>query len=118
MDRNLELTRVICAGEGNRQLVFKLLEDEVSFAKAQLAEWGIHPNDFLVCLHPGGSSFDKQWPSENYARLADWLISEYNAKILILRGPERSAPDAAYTEKYEPPVDCPCAASRFAISQP
>ena len=90
VDRNLELMRLICAGEGNRQLVFKLLEDEVSFAKAQLAEWGIHPNDFLVCLHPGGSSFDKQWPSENYARLADWLISEYNAKILILRGPNEA----------------------------
>ena len=26
-------------------------------------------------------------PSENYAHLADWLASEYNAKILILRGP-------------------------------
>ena len=90
VDRNLELMRLICTGEGNRQLVFNLLENEVSFAKGQLAAWGIHPNDFLVCFHPGGSSFDKQWPSENYARLADWLANEHNAKILILRGPNEA----------------------------
>ncbi len=90
VDRNLELMRLICTGEVNRQLVFNLLENEISFAKGQLAEWGIHPNDFLVCLHPGGSSFDKQWPSENYARLADWLASEHNAKILILGGPNEA----------------------------
>ena len=87
VDRNLELTRLVCTAEGNRQLVFNLLEDEVSSAKQQLMDWGMRPNDFLVCLHPGGSSFDKQWPSENYAHLADWLASEYDAKILILRGP-------------------------------
>lgn len=90
VDRNLELIRLICTGEGNRQLVFNLLDNEVSFAKGQLAGWDINPNDFLVCLHPGGSSFDKQWPSENYARLADSLASEYNAKILILRGPNEA----------------------------
>ena len=90
VDRNLELMRLISTGEGNRKLIFNLLENEASFAKGQLAEWGIHPNDFLVCLHPGGSSFDKQWPSENYARLADWLASEHNAKILILRGPNEA----------------------------
>lgn len=92
VDRNLELIRLICTEEGNRQLEFNLLDDEVSFAKGQLAEWRISPNDFLVCLHPGGSSFDKQWPSENYARLADWLAGEYNAKILILRGPNEARP--------------------------
>ena len=90
VDRNLELISLICTGEGNRQLVFNLLDNEVSFAKQQLMDWGIHPNDFLVCLHPGGSSFDKQWPSENYAHLADWLVREYNAKILILRGPNEA----------------------------
>ena len=90
VDRNLELMRLICTGEGNRQLVFNVLDDEVSFAKEQLMDWGIRANDFLVCLHPGGSSFDKQWPSENYARLADWLVSEYNAKILIVRGPNEA----------------------------
>ncbi len=90
VDRNLELMRLICTGKGNRQLVFNLLDDEISFAKGQLMDWGVGANDFVVCLHPGGSSFDKQWPSENYARLADWLISEYNAKILILRGPNEA----------------------------
>ena len=90
VDRNLELMRLICTGEGNRQLVFNLLDDEVSSAKRQLMDWGIRTNDFLVCLHPGGSSFDKQWPSENYANLADWLVREYHAKILILRGPKEA----------------------------
>ncbi|MDE0301339.1 MAG: lipopolysaccharide heptosyltransferase II [Candidatus Poribacteria bacterium] len=90
VDRNLELIRLICAGEGNRELVFNLLDQEVSFAKRQLMDWRVHSNDFLVCLHPGGSSFDKQWPSENFAHIADWLVSEFNAKILILQGPNEA----------------------------
>ena len=91
VDRNLQLMRLICTQADNRKLIFNLLDDEVSFAKGQLADWGIRANNFLVCIHPGGSSFDKQWPSENYARLADWLVSEYHAKILILRGPNEAA---------------------------
>ena len=90
VDRNFDLVRLICDGDGHRRLVLNLLADETAGTKQLLADWGIAPNDFLVGIHPGGSSFDKRWPEENYAQVADALAHEYGAKILILRGPDEA----------------------------
>ena len=87
VDRNLELVRLICDGEGQRKLVFHLSPDEIATAKAQLASWGIGDESFLIGIHPGGSSFDKRWPEQQYAELADRLAHHYNATILLLQGP-------------------------------
>ena len=91
VDRNLELVRLICHGKGNRKLVFHLLPDEIATAKAQLASWGIGGEALIIGIHPGGSSFDKRWPEERYAELADRLAHHYNATILLLRGPGEEA---------------------------
>ncbi len=90
VDRNLELVRLICQGEGMRQLVFNLLPDEMEHAKALLASWNLADIPLLVGIHPGGSSFDKRWPEKHYAELADRLVQYDNAKILLLRGPEET----------------------------
>ena len=91
VDRNLQLVRLICNGEGNRKLIFHLSSDEIATAKAQLAAWGIGSEALLVGIHPGGSSFDKRWPEKQYAELADRLAHHYNATILLLRGPGEEA---------------------------
>lgn len=91
VDRNLELVRLICEGEGRRKLKFHLLPNEVADAKAQLTSYGISADTFLIGIHPGGSSFDKRWPEKQYAELADRLVQQYNATILLLRGPEEKA---------------------------
>ena len=90
VDRNLELVRLICEGEGKRKLVFHLSPDEIAAANAHLASCGITPDTFLIGMHPGGSSFDKRWPEQQYAELADRLSHQYNARILLLRGPEEA----------------------------
>ncbi len=87
VDRNLELVRLICQGEGNRQLVFNLLPDEIANVETRLASLGIGNDAFLIGIHPGGSSFDKRWPEKHYAELADRLVERDNVKILLLRGP-------------------------------
>ena len=91
VDRNLELVRLICKGEGTRKLKFHLLPNEIAPAKAHLASCGIGADAFLIGIHPGGSSFDKRWPEERYAELADRLARQYDATILLLRGPEEEA---------------------------
>lgn len=91
VDRNLELVRLICKGEGQRKLIFHLLPDEITAAKARLASWGVGSDSFLIGIHPGGSSFDKRWPEGQYAELADRLARHYNATILLLRGPGEEA---------------------------
>ena len=90
VDRNFDLVRLICDGDKHRRLVLNLLDDEIESAQQLLAARKITPNDFLVGIHPGGSSFDKRWPEENYAQVADALVHEYNAKVLILRGPHEA----------------------------
>ena len=91
VDRNLELVRLICNGDGVRRLVFHLNPDEIANAEAQLKTWGIGTDRFLVGIHPGGSSFDKRWPEKHYAELADRLARHYNATLLILHGPDEMA---------------------------
>jgi len=87
VDRNLELVRLICNGEGKRKLIFHLLPNEISIVKKRIASWGIGDNAFLIGIHPGGSSFDKRWPEKQYAELADRLAHYYKATILLLQGP-------------------------------
>lgn len=91
VDRNLELVQLICKDEGKRKLIYHLSPDETAAAKAKLTSWGIDDNAFLIGIHPGGSSFDKRWPEEQYAALADRLAHDYNATILLLHGPEEAA---------------------------
>lgn len=91
VDRNLELVRLVCEGEGRRKLKFHLLPAEIETAKAHLTSCGISADAFLIGIHPGGSSFDKRWPEKQYAELADRLVQQYNATILLLRGPGEAA---------------------------
>ena len=55
--------------------MLNLLDNEIAETQRLLADWEIAPNDFLVGIHPGGSSFDKRWPEENYAQVADTLAT-------------------------------------------
>ena len=88
VDRNLELVRLICEGEGRRELVFCVSPDEIAAAEERLTSLGVGGDSFLIGIHPGGSSFDKRWPEERYAELADRLVQQYNATVLLLHGPE------------------------------
>ena len=91
VDRNLELVRLICKGEGKRKLTFHLLPNEITTTKTRVASWGIGADSFLIGIHPGGSSFDKRWPEKQYAELADKLALHYDATILLLHGPGEEA---------------------------
>ncbi len=45
----------------------------------------------LVILVPGGAfGLSKCWPSENFAKTADWLIDKFNATILISVSPAQA----------------------------
>ncbi|MYE88295.1 lipopolysaccharide heptosyltransferase II [Candidatus Poribacteria bacterium] len=90
VDRNFDLVRLICDGDVDRRLVLNLLDNEIAETERLLTDWEIASNDFLVGIHPGGSSFDKRWPEENYAQVANTLAHQYDAKILILRGPDEA----------------------------
>jgi lipopolysaccharide heptosyltransferase II len=43
----------------------------------------IKPDDFVVGLNPGGNWMPKRWPADYWAVLADKLIDQYKAKVII-----------------------------------
>ncbi|MCM8795941.1 MAG: glycosyltransferase family 9 protein [Candidatus Omnitrophica bacterium] len=39
--------------------------------------------DFLVAINPGGNWLPKRWPLEYWARTCDYLIGDFNCKVII-----------------------------------
>lgn len=62
---------------------FFISEQDLKFVEDFLDKESISKNDFLVAINPGGNWFPKRWPKEYWASLADKLISEFGAKVII-----------------------------------
>lgn len=45
---------------------------------------GILVSDLKICIHPGGYEKHTRWIPEGYAKVADILIGEYRAKVILL----------------------------------
>ncbi len=94
IDRNMDIVHLVGVKDGSRELVLCLSEEERAWAqdvvrentpqRASAATENRVP--MLVGVHPGGSSFDKLWPAENFASIADRLIQDFSAKIMIFSG--------------------------------
>lgn len=71
-------------------------EDDDKWADGFLKENGIGENDVLAGVAPGGGaswgsdSFRKHWPKENFAAVADKLISERGYKVVMFGGENES----------------------------
>lgn len=72
-----------------KSLSFPLEKSIIEKVSKYLAGKSIEEDDLLITLVPAGgsswgeNSFLKQWPQEKYAQLADKLIQEFKAKIII-----------------------------------
>jgi len=86
VDRNLDIVRLLNIENDASDLVLNLSEEEKAYAEDFLR---LNKNDgsYLMGIHPGGSSFDKLWSPENFAEIADRLIDEFNAKVILFTGP-------------------------------
>lgn len=66
---------------------FTVTENDEAFVDKFLKEQAIAKTDFLVGINPAGNWNPKRWPREHYAVLADRLIKEFSANIIITGGP-------------------------------
>jgi lipopolysaccharide heptosyltransferase II len=60
-------------------------EENRDYAKSLLREKGAQEGELLVAIHPGGYS-SKCWPVERFSRLADRIIREHKAKVILIGG--------------------------------
>ncbi|MEW6101641.1 MAG: lipopolysaccharide heptosyltransferase II [Candidatus Omnitrophota bacterium] len=67
----------------DRYLDFFVGREDEDVVDALLKNNKITKDDFLVALNPGGNWGPKRWPKEYWAKLADRLINEFNARVII-----------------------------------
>jgi heptosyltransferase-3 len=57
------------------------------FAKRFFEEKNVESKDFVISVSPTSRRHFNRWFLERYAEFGDWLINEYNAKIVLVWGP-------------------------------
>lgn len=67
----------------DRYLEFFISDEDQEFVDEFLSKGAIDKKGFLVGINPGGNWLPKRWPKEYWAIIADKLINEYNAKVII-----------------------------------
>ncbi len=67
----------------DRYLDFVFSPEEEKHVDDFLSKNGISKGDFVVALNPGGNWMLKRWPKDYWAQLADKLILEMKAKVII-----------------------------------
>ncbi len=88
---------------GALALDFPLSDQDRSYARELLEGMEVLPSDLLVSISPVSRQPYKVWPSEYFAQVADWLIEEFQAKILFLHGPgEQHFVDAVRSKMRNP----------------
>lgn len=83
-DAALEVVRGL--GE-DRALQLWTTEADRAFVQRYLEEQGISSGDLLIGIHPGSSAEVKQWPPEQFARVADRLTLGWGARVILTGGP-------------------------------
>lgn len=83
VDYYLDIVKTLGCGSQDRLYEFFTTEEDLRFAQDFLSAEGIARSDFIVCLNPGGNWLPKRWPKENFAVLADKLISGYPVKVVF-----------------------------------
>ncbi len=62
---------------------FYVSDEDEKFVSDFLKDRGVKQGEFLAVLNPGGNWLPKRWPREYWAILADRLILERGAKVVI-----------------------------------
>jgi len=62
-----------------------------AYIDGYLREWGIVPEQRVICIHPGAGTKVKQWEEECWASVADTLHQQFDAPI-IFTGSDQEQP--------------------------
>jgi len=79
----LNIARALRIKVENKDYEFFLSQQDKDYVSNLFQENGLKESDFLVVINPGGNWDLKRWPQENFARLAQRLIKERNARVII-----------------------------------
>ncbi|MCU0666582.1 MAG: lipopolysaccharide heptosyltransferase II [Candidatus Omnitrophica bacterium] len=72
----------------DRFLEFFINDEDEIFVADFLKRNSLNSDDLIVGLNPAGNWLLKRWPKQYWAGLADRLINDYNAKVVITGSPD------------------------------
>ena len=106
----LDLLRLVNLVPGKMALSLSVPQGNKISMQIMLERYGIKEGDLIIGIAPGAggswgaSAYFKQWPAIRFAQLADKLISELNAKVVLLGDASESAITEAvnYSMKNKP----------------
>ncbi|MFH1641254.1 MAG: lipopolysaccharide heptosyltransferase II [Candidatus Omnitrophota bacterium] len=92
----------------DRYLEFFISDQDRNFVDNLLARNSVNKKDFLVAINPGSNWPPKRWPEYRWAELADKLIGEFNARVIITGSPKDVALAKAISDsmKEKPILVC------------
>jgi len=85
--RNLDLIAEVCDRLAPLRLKLALREEERETGMQEIIRAGIDPRRPWCAIHPGGSSWDKLWPPDGFARIGERLSERYGMQVAIIFGP-------------------------------
>jgi heptosyltransferase-2 len=81
---------------GRFEPLLRVTTEERSQAAATLASSGIVPGDRIIAIHGGASDPRRQWPEENYERVAARLLDVFGAKIVYFPEPASTQREVSF----------------------
>jgi len=84
----LDALKIMGIENGEVKLDFFIPDGARLFAQKFFEENKINPQNLSISISPTSRRHFNRWALERYARLADWLISQFNAKIILVWGPD------------------------------
>jgi len=90
IDQCLNLTRSLGLKDHTRETGFYLTGRENNFAASYLKALGFK-GTLIVGMHPGGHREKSLWPARKFSALADRVVRELSAAVLIFQGPGERA---------------------------
>ena len=84
LERNLDLLRMADIPTPCQLPAFHTTDDDRRWTDDFLQKSEISPDRPLVIVHPGSPISLKRWRTERFAAIADWLIEQKNAQILLV----------------------------------
>ncbi|NQT90816.1 MAG: glycosyltransferase family 9 protein [Candidatus Omnitrophica bacterium] len=89
LDYNLDMLKSLDIEAKDKSLYVPVSDEARKHVDDLLVGSGINPDDRVVAIHPGASCPSKIWPSERFAKLADKLIENYGAKVVVVGGSDK-----------------------------
>ncbi|MFQ6044055.1 MAG: glycosyltransferase family 9 protein [Candidatus Poribacteria bacterium] len=105
-DRYLDVVRAIGIQPVDREIEMAVTSEAEAWVREFLARAGISRKRPLIGINPGSFWMYRRWPKERFAQVADKLVAEYDAQILLTIGPSEMGlgEEIAALMRYKPVI--------------